>query len=83
MSVITKNNFSAFNRNLNYVSLGTEKMIYKASAIQSAQDLMFDGRLWVNLTAEGRTQARREILGNTTLFTDAHVQMFQMVQFPG
>ena len=80
LSVVTTSNFSQIDSDINFVILGSEKLIYKASAILSAQALILDGRMWVNLTEAGRASERAYILGNLSQFTSRHLRMASIAQ---
>lgn len=80
LSTVTTSNFSQIDSDIEFVILGSEKLIYKATAILCAQSLILDGRYWLNLTEEGRTLNRAYILTNLTEFTNKHLKMAAIAQ---
>lgn len=78
--VIMRTSFVQYRMNAEYTALGSKRLLYKASALRSLQDIMFSARTFVPLPQHAIDEARTYVLGNTTLFTDSHKRMQDLAQ---
>ena len=82
LSTVTRDNFMAIDLIVVYAELASGRLNSKASALLAAQNLIFDGRGWINLTDNERLIQREHIVGNVTDFVSTHLEMRNMRREP-
>jgi PAS domain-containing protein len=76
--IVTRDSFNSFTDNASYTSLASKRLLAKSSAIRSLQDLVYHARTWVPLNQSEIDAHRSYVLGNTTLFSQFHQEMYQL-----
>ena len=79
-SVLARSSFDTMGNNLDYIGLGAQRLILKAKAIFSMQDLIFHGTGWLPLAPAAETARRSWLAGNASTFLDVHLQMAQLAR---
>ena len=82
LATVTRENFTTIDEYIVYAGMASERIHAKSSAILSAQELLYHGRGWSNLSDTDLATYREYILTNVSKFVELHLEMRSMRRDP-